>query len=611
MSDITTNDDLVNVVFNMALAVEHSKGWHDNITSWRALYDLQHYDTAPNPGETHFPDPTLTNTVDLAVAIMLANPVAWKAAPWKPTDNAMKQAEQVEKFLVGVFEANTSRNEYDISYEVITNFVRDGGAILYTYWDDDIAESSKSIEPVMDANNNVKEGATIFGECPVRVQVIDPLAMNFLPGGKDRWLVVTRSEKQTLYDIRARFGIIPTAYNHLGNAPETLISTTGILTDYWDVATIVDPITKTKKTVVRNAVLFDKEFIPGFELKVMDKYRSIPYTIGLYKPTDRRDTKKWDGIMTPLIGSVKQLEVGINRRQRQIDIFSSMPFVSKTANGRSVQVDPGLGKVVALSSGEDFGFPTWPGNPPDVERQIDFFRSRVQQSGFSDVFFGSGANAVSGYALSQLGDQNRIRFEQPVTHLERMYMLLAKKISEIVKDNAGAGSYIRMFGRVKGEPFAGSICVDYLEGQYILCEIIPEYPNEKVRNHAMATQVRGIVSDHRIMEDYLKIQQPGEDFDIRMNEMAQNHPVVINYHMMAILKQKADAGDAVAAMTLQAMQNGGLAGQPGRPPEPNNAIQGNGIPQGQEPMGGEPDQISQQLARAAPNMEGGIYGSEF
>jgi hypothetical protein len=109
----------------------------------------------------------------------------------------------------------------------------------------------------------------------------------------------------------------------------------------------------------------------------------------------------------------------------------------------------------------------------------------------------------------------------------------------------------------------------------------------------------------------LKVQQPDEEFDVRMNEMAQNHPVVINYHMMRKLKQAADAGDEVAAMTLQAMQNGGLSGQPGRPKEPNNALQGQGIPQGQEPMGGEPDQTSEQLASSAPNMEGGVYGTEF
>lgn len=609
MSDMIQNAGLDEVIFNRGMALSHSKHWHDNILKWRKLYDLKHYDIAPLAGETQYPDPTLTNTVDLAVAILLANPITWKATPWKNTANALAQAGQVEKFLIGAFETNATRNEYDISYEIITNFVRDGGAIIYTYWDDDIAEASRAITPMLDIHDNVKPDAVVFEECPLRIQVIDPLSMSFLPGGKDRWMVAIRSEKQTLYDIRARFGVIPERFSHLGNQISLLANTDVVLTDYWDIAVVNDELGK--RTVVRNAVLVDDEYVPGFELKVMEKYKSLPYTIGLYKPTDRRDTGKWDGIMTPLVESVKQLEVGINRRQRQIDIFSSMPFVSKTANGRAVSVDPGLGKIINISVGEDFGFPTWQGNPPDVERQIDFLRSRVQQSGFSDVFFGSGANAVSGYALSQLGDQNRIRFEQPVTHLERMYMLLAKKIVETTLAHVGLEAYIRMFGVVKGEPFAGAICTGYLDGQYIRCEIIPEFPNEKVRNHAMATQVRGLLSDRRIMEDYLKVQQPDDEFDVRMNEMTQNHPVLINYALMKILKQKADAGDEVAQLTLTAMQQGGLAGTPGRPKEPNNAEQGLGVPNRAEPMGGEPDQTGNQLASAAPNMEGGVYGQEF
>lgn len=609
MGDMILNNDIAEVLFNKNAAEAYSKDWHDNIKEWRQLYDTRHYKEAPKSGETQFSDPTFTNTVDLAVAILLANPVTWRATPWKPSEAATRQASQVEKFLAGALEMNSSRNEYDITYEVILNFVRDGGAVLYTYWDDEIANDVRTFSNMMDIHGNLKTNAPVFNECPLRVQVIDPLSMAFLPGGKDRWMVATRSEEITLYDVRARFGLIPSQYTHLGNENSVLASTKGVLVDYWDVAVVQE--NGRKKTVIRNAVLFDDRFIPGYELKVMEKYHSIPYTLGLYKPTDRRNSRKWDGILTPLIESVKNLETNINRRQRQINVFSSMPLVSKTAQGRQVSVDPGIAKVISIGTGEDFGFPVWPGNPPDVERQIDFLRSRVQQSGFSDVFFGSGANSVSGYALSQLGDQNRIRFEQPVTHLERMYMLMAKKVAQVVLDNAGPDAYIRMFGVVRGEPFAGALCVGDLDGQYIQCQILPEFPNEKVRNHAMATQVRGLLSDHTIIESYLGRQQPDEEFDLRMNEMAQNHPVVLNYMLMKKLTEMAKNGDKVAEQTLMALQQQGLAGTPGRPKEPNNAEQGMGVPNRIEPMGGEPDETSNQLASSAPNMSGGIYGAEF
>jgi len=606
------NTTLMDVQFNIGQAMTFSEGWHKNINLWRRLYDFNHYDIAPLAGETQFNDPTFTNTVDLAVAIVLANPLTWKATPWKPTSLAGKMSDAAEKFLIGTEQTNTDRNEYDLAYEILMHFVRDGGAVVYTWWDEDIAAYSRGTEEVLNLNGEVVSGIT-YEECPLRMQVIDPLSIMLLPGGRGRWMAIVRTEEQTLYDIQRRFGSLPASVAHLSDY-QTMLANKGTLYDYWDIILKPEANSDRKIPVVRNAVLFGTttatEFIPGWELKEMPKYNSLPYTVGFYKPTDRLNSKKWDGIITPLVGSVRQLEVSINRRQRQIDIFSSMPFVSKTATGRAVNVDPGLGKVVALSTEEDFGFPVWQGNPPDVERQIDFLRSRVQQSGFSDVFYGAGASQVSGYALSQLGDQNRIRLEQPVTHLERFYSWLGKKIIDITEANAGQNAFIRVYGRVRGAPFAGAVEIDALKGLQISCKIVPEFPNERVRNHAMATQVRGILSDHRIMEDYLGVQQPDDEFDVRMTEDAQKHPIVTGYNLMRKLSEMAEAGDKVAAMTLVALQQSGMPGMPGRPSEPPNPQQPQGVPQAGRPMGGTIGGTEEALASAAPTMEGGVYGTE-
>lgn len=603
-----TQQDLQDVLFNIAQAEAFSDGWHKNIAQWRNLYNFQHYEQGPLPGETQFADPTFTNTVDLGVAIILANPLTWRATPWKPTNHANKLSSELEKFLIGTIEANTDRNEYDLSYEILLHFVRDGGAVVYHWWDEDIAAYSRASETVLDVEGT-PVNATVYEECPMRLQVIDPMSIRLLPGGRGRWMAIMRAEQQNLYDIKMRFGLLPPAYQHLSDL-ETMLSTKGTLIDYWDVILKPEELGSKKVPVVRNAVLFDKEFIPGWELKPMPQYKSMPYTIGFYKPTDRLNSKMWDGILKPLVGSVRQLETSINRRQRQIDMFSSMPFVSKTLQGRDVSVDPGMGKVVSLSVEEDFGFPIWQGNPPDVERQIDFLRSRVQQSGFSDVFYGAGASQVSGYALSQLGDQNRIRLEQPVTHLERFYGWMARKIVEITTNNAGENAHVRVYGKMRGVPFAGSVSVVDLNGLQISCEIIPEFPNEKVRNHAMATQVRGLLSDRRIMEHYLGVQQPDDEFDVRMIEQAQKNPILTNYALISKLTEMADAGDKVAEMTLLALQQSGIPGMPGRPEEETNPQQNQGVPQGGQPAGGTIGGTEQALASTSPTMIGGINGNE-
>jgi len=372
--------------------------------------------------------------------------------------------------------------------------------------------------------------------------------------------------------------------------------------DYWDMIE-----SESGKPVVRNAILFDNEFVPKQELTVMKKYKSIPYTLGLYKPTDRHESGKWQSIITPLVEPVTYLEKNINRRQRQIDMYSSLPLVAKTQNGRQVTLDPGMGKVTNISTDEDIAFPAWPGNPPDVERQIDFARSRVQQSGFSDVFIGSGASQVSGFSLSQLGDQNRIRLEQPIAHLKRFWEWAGEKAVEVALENAAPGSFMNVYGMIRGEPFASMLMIEELRGFHITCNIQPNFPNDQVRKHAMGNQVRGILSEQTIMERYLDVQQPDDEYDQKIIEMTQTHPLTIQFSIMKVLEERAKDGDEIAAAVIKNFETQGVQGQPGAPTQPQNFEQGLGVPQaGAAQVGNAPSNSPFEDATGNPNMAGGV-----
>lgn len=583
---------LQDVLFNIESAKAFTKGWHENISRWRQLYDDRHYDTTPKPGEERFSDPTYTNTVDLAVGIMLSNPLIWKATAWKPSSTLVKMESQVEKFLAGVLETNTNRNEYDSIYEVLLHYVRDGGCVLYTVWDDEIAKGSKSTETKVTPMGD-EETIKVYTECPIVQQVIDPKTVHFLPGGRGRWVAVVRAEETTLFDIYSRFKTLPPSWSHLEKSPRSLLDIKGNMYDYWDVLTT----DKNGNPVVRNATLWENEFIPGRELDVMKNYTSLPYTLGLYKPTSRTDTKKWASIITPLIEPVRHLERNINRRQRQIDLYSSLPVISKTVQGRNISMDAEMGQIVNITPDEDIAFPVWPGNAPDVERQIDFQRSRVQQSGFADVFYGSGTAQSSGYALSQLGDQNRIRLEQPIVHLKRFWEWSGKKIIETAVSHSEDDCYLRMFGKIRGEPFTDLIPLRELEGFHVTCDIKPNFPNDQVRKHAMGNQVRGVLSEETIMERYLDIQQPDDEFDRKVVEATQLHPLVMQYSIMKELNIKAQEGDEIAAQVLTQIQQQGMQGQPGAPEQPQNFEQPLGI--------GKPE-AQEGSTEAAPNMAGGV-----
>jgi hypothetical protein len=246
------------------------------------------------------------------------------------------------------------------------------------------------------------------------------------------------------------------------------------------------------------------------------------------------------------------LERAINRRQRQITTFSSLPLVAQVQAGRDIEVDPSLGAVVKIDPSEKLSVPQWQGNPPDVEMQIGFLRARAQQSGFSDVMFGSGPTQVSGYGLSQLGDQNRIRLEQSVQHLQLFWARWAKQVLELAGHFA-PGRVLRVYGQLRGADFQEQVFGDELAEYNVRCIIKPEFPNDKVRNHAMASQARGMVSEYTILQDYLGIEQPEEEQQRKLIEAAERDPMVLRYGIMKKLREMAEDGDEIAALVMKQM----------------------------------------------------------
>ena len=287
---------------------------------------------------------------------------------------------------------------------------------------------------------------------------------------------------------------------------------------------------------------------------------------------------------------------------------------------RKLNLDPALGKLITLQPDESLEFPTWPRNAPDVEQHIGFLRARLQQAGFTDVMFGEGASQISGYALSQLGDQNQIRLAQPVQHLEMMWATWARKVLRLTSFFTDGRASVRVYGNMKGQDFIQNLSVKDLENYMVRATIKPEFPNEQVRNHAMANQVRGSLSERTIMERYLDIDQPDDEIKRRYEDMVNNHPALVQAEVMERLIERAQSEDprisTAAQMALQQMQaqqgvgQGGAGG--GGAPGPDNALglqsaDGSAPPQasGGEPPGqGFEDQLAK-LSEAAPGLTPG------
>jgi hypothetical protein len=586
---MTDKDD---ILLNIERARKYTEPWHTNIRRWRKKYNFDHYTKRPNPGEDRYTDPTLTNAVDLAVGILQSNDMIWHATGFSPSSKENKSSSIIEKTLAGIRDINAERKEIDIDFEVNLNFVRDGGACLYSIWNKEIHERCFNMETGLGDSEEAMVGESkVYYELPLTVEPIDPLNIYLLPGGQNRWLAIARIEKTSAYDVEHLYEVKLKSYS--SRTDNEKIDIKDDLIDYWDVKWITkedseyrDDMTDLEKSAhtskilaVRNAVLFgDEEIIP---LRIMEGYEDLPYDVGFYNPASRTDTSMWQSILSPQESSVAELEKAVNLRKGQMIFYSNLPLIVRTQSGKNVDIDPGIGKSIGLKTGEDAGFPQWQGNPPDFDKHIDLVRSRIQQSGFSDVMYGSGSSGITGYSLSQLGDQNRIRLLPAISHLERMWTNAARKWINLASYFM-SDAYVQIYGHMKGSDFAEMVKGSDLSGYKVRCEIKPEFPNERVRNHAMATQAAPWLSARRIMEDYLGIQQSDDERKQKLIETLEDHPIAQQYAMILELKDIISDVESVpaeveTAQVMLKLLEEQLRGVGGRPKEPSNPEQPLGL----------------------------------
>lgn len=611
MPEIVQQETLAAIQDRYLRAKTTTQPWHQQIRRWRDFYDQTHYKIRAKVNETQYPDPTPTNVVDVAVGVLGSHPLEFKAIGWTPSSEEEKATSNVEKFLNGAVYVANDREDMLIPYMVNLHMVRDGAAIVKSVWDPYLAERHAALIelPNPDATPEQPQGIPmrIFKELPLRTQVIDPLEVFVVPGGRQRWLYLFHSTEMTVHDAEILYGFKDVTFN--GRDHEKLYVKYELV-DYWRVAHYED------QDVIINAVMYNQKFIPGFEPRVMDGYEDIPFTIGFFKPVELKDPAKWGhSIIRPLEPSVLMIERNINRRQRQIDVYSSLPMYVKSLPGRSVSVDAGFGKSVSLSVDEEIGFAQWQGNAPDSSLQIDYLRSRLQQSGFSDILFGMEGQGAS-FGISQMTDQNRIRLIEPVRQIELFWGKWASKILKLTRNFAGH-SLLRVYGTFKGQDFADQFIGSEIADFRVTARIKAEFPNQQITNAALSTQAADVLSKRTRMERYWDVDQPADEWKRQMIEMAEQHPAMINYGILTELQKRAAQGDQAAMMVVELMmrqeQNGGRPGEGGGGPAKGNQVgtaSATGMRTPQEagfPAAGQSALDAQnRLAGAAPGLDGTI-----
>lgn len=567
------SDDAREVLQDYEDCKQECKPWHNNMDRWRAWYDGDHYQVAsqrgkPKTGEERYQDPTPTNVVDLAIGIILANPMEFRASGWSPTFQEEEDSSHIEKYLLGTIAINDEREEQLLQYQALFHFVRDGACVLFSAWDGDLADEFRAIVPLPTPQG--VQPTMAYKETPMRLQVIDPKKTFWKKGGPKRWEAVYRvEENMSLFEVEANYlgGKRIEGYETLSN-DELRKKHKGELIDVWrwkfKSVSEMDQFgqetgKQTRKWIVQHGLFYENK--PVWEMEDTN-YPELPYTVQFYKPVDLNDPKGWGhSILRPLEETLIFMENAINRRQRQINVFSALPLMGKMIAGRNMHIDRALFNFIQLQPDEDLAFPQWRGNAPDVDAQIDHFSGRLQQAGFTEAAYGQ-AQDPTGYALSQMTDQNRIRLEQPVRHLELLWSTWARKVLRLTEIFAPQ-AVVRVYGQMRGKDFKEQIKTIGLADYLVSTKLKPMFPGEKTRKHAMAVQAGSYLDLRTILEEYLDKPQPDEIIERRLYDMAKQHPMMIQYGVMAALSEMAAEGDEIAQQVMQSMQQQMENQQPG------------------------------------------------
>jgi hypothetical protein len=616
---------------------------HDRIDKYRKLYGFDHYKKKAKATESRVSWPDYTNAVDLAVSILSANAIDFKAYGFTPGSEEGKRSSMIEKVLNATLHMSSIRDEININHIHILQLARDGASVIRTVWDDEYHDMflEEFPEPETDEDDG-EEIVGMFKDLPLRAQVLDARNMYVITGGKKRWLSCFYADDRTIADVEEDMGIeIPAFAKRSKQEKETEKHE---FIDYWEYVSgfelvenesgepvpVMDPETgelsmdeetgdiiweRRPVILVQNAVIYEDYLLKPLE--IAEGYEDIPYTLFFWKPIGQKNPEDWgESLLHAMQHIVPHIERRFNRQSRLIDLYASMPLVSRTEGARKVKLDPGVGRVAQLSLEEDLGFPSWPGTPPDVESQLNLLQAKSQESSFPAAMYGEGVKNMAGYAISQLIDSGQIRLVTPGQQLEQGWAVWAHKTLNLIK-NFAENAYIHVYGEMRGKFFYDKVVGRKCEGFRVDVTIKPKYPGMDTREIAHATQAKPFLSNWSILQRYLNVPQPDDEERRRNIQNVKEMPAFQELIMMGYLKELAEEGDKVAGALFERYMLQGMPGEPGRPTEPTkpDAMVGGSTPivpgaypveEGGAPFGQEPGKGLEEMVQVAPNLAGGF-----
>jgi len=542
--------------------------YHRQMEKMTNLYFMRHWreEGAAKEGEERVTLPTYTNTVDMALAVLLAQKRTIHAVPVNQTPEAQKTSSELEKFLNGVLYVNEVRAGEDrLALALWNALVKKLGWIRYR-WVPELGEETEAPLPHLpqevDMGPPMKPPATMMRckELPIVIDNIPPENVFVKWGGHKGILYLFYAAKRTVEDIEAEVGRLRIEpYRSMDWQQKAEAEVTFL--EYWG----------WQDGKLKMATLVDERFVPKRELREVEGYTDIPYIpMFCFRTPEDAPHERVRGILENMQDLVHLQEKSLTKLQRILKMFAIMPLIAEEGSGPPIEVDTSLGAVVHLKRDQALRFPVWPGTPPDFKWLLGVLEEKVQEAGFPAVSYGRGSGSLSGYAITQYNEGARARLSIPRTNYALAMTELCQGIVSLCV-NFAPDLAIPVFGEYKNAQFYTSLTGNQMKGHIILVNVSSDLPGDETRKAVIGGQLKatGALSERTIMERYFGIEAPEDELQQILVERAAKHPTAMLIAMAYALAQSKDPfSQMVLQQVVQALQQVKAVQTPGGPPQP-------------------------------------------
>lgn len=538
-----------------------------------------------------------TNVVDLTVGLLTETEVDITAVPVSPEAEGQRESSELEAWLWGVLDVNCEDQGRGPHVDALNDATRLGMGVLYTYFDEDrpCPFVIKSIDPY---TVYPEEGANPKGAWR-SVIVIERKPVTQL---EEEWGKRIPEATGQVYEQRERVEIDEIDYwghefvdeelaaelqEQMG-PPELAVPSLGLpelappspelaapgmgspelaaLPPGMPGAELTAPAPEQQYAVpptgipgetqgeqfqiqpgwyVVNCVLTGKHLVRP--PTIMFGYEEIPFTIfGCKQGSGRAMGQKrpeyyFLSALFPIHKAILLLDANMSAQQKQVALYVNLPAVHKGGRmGRTdAQFDAKLGDIIKLQyPDEEFGFPRWQGNPPDVFATQAFHKKQIQEGSFSSVAMGEQMQ-LSGFAMSQLWQANLVRLAQPRRSWGHALKDMFRKIQSYAINFTPEEPIVLLCNYKKILSKIVQMTGIELAPFIVDVKLSTDLPQDKYRRYQIGIALAQLgpacpFSLRTLSELFFDIQQPEEEEMLKIQEMIRGNVVV-----EALMIQKA------------------------------------------------------------------------